>query len=53
MLSQIGGEQSRRSSARRLLLALAGLVVLGGAVIDGAATDIDLVKDHIHKGGRT
>jgi hypothetical protein len=38
MLPEIGGEQSRRRNTRqrRLLLALAGLVVLGGAVVGGA-----------------
>jgi hypothetical protein len=42
---KIGGEQLRRSSADRLLLALAGLVVLGGAVVGGVALDRTMLDD--------
>jgi hypothetical protein len=35
----------RRSSARRLLLALAGLVVLGGAVVGGVVLDRTVLDD--------
>jgi hypothetical protein len=46
-VSEIGGEQSRRRNTRqrRLLLALAGLVVLGVAVVGGVVLDRTVLDD--------